>query len=360
MRELSLSQRQPESMNAHLLIRADASAAIGTGHVMRCLALAQAWQDSGGRATFASVEIPPSLAQRLQAEGIAIASIPAPVASTIDSTETAARARSENADWTVVDGYRFLPAYYGALRAAGLQVLAVDDIAHLEHYPVDVLLNQNLNAASERYAGKAEAVNLLLGTRYVLLRREFLRFRDHPRAFAPEVTKILITFGGSDPNNVTAKAIAALGLLQTTNLEAKVVVGSCSEHLVSLESLVAQSNGLFRLERDVRNMPELMAWADLAITAGGSTSWEMAFMGLPALMIVLSKDQEGVADSLQDSGVAQNLGWAYQVSPGQIAAAVQSIGNNAGLRQKMSAEGRRLVDGFGSQRVAQALISYIP
>lgn len=342
-------------MNGHLLLRADASAAIGTGHVMRCLALAQAWQDAGGRATFACAEMPASLVNRLQAEGIETARVEAAAASSNDSTATAAIARTENAVWTVVDGYRFSPAYYGALRAEGVRILALDDMAHLERYPVDFLLNQNLNATSERYAGKAEAVNLLLGTRFALLRREFLHWRDHPRTYAREATRILVTFGGSDPENVTAKAIAALAMQQKPAFEARVVVGGCNEHLAALESLVGRSNGSIRLERDVRNMPELMAWADLAITAGGSTSWEMAFMGLPALMLVLSKDQEGVADSLQQRGVVLNLAWADRVSTEQLATAIHSLVNDSGLRQKMSEAGRRLVDGLGSQRVTQAL-----
>ncbi len=347
-------------MKRVLLLRADASPLIGTGHVMRCLALVQAWQAAGGRATFASAEMPAALVKRLQGEGIETVRVEAVAASANDSAATAAIARTENAEWTVVDGYRFSPDYYGALRAEGLRILAVDDMAHLECYPVDILLNQNLSATSERYAGKAEAVNMLLGTRFALLRREFWPWRDHPRTFAPEATRILVTFGGSDPDNVTAKAIVALALLRTPALEARVVVGGCNEHLAALESLVGPANGSIRLERDVRSMPELMAWADLAITAGGSTSWEMAFMGLPALMLVLSKDQEGVADSLQQRGVVLNLGWADRVSPEQLATAIHSLGSNAGLRQKLSQEGRELVDGLGAQRVTQALRGKLP
>jgi UDP-2,4-diacetamido-2,4,6-trideoxy-beta-L-altropyranose hydrolase len=342
-------------MKDHLLLRADASATIGTGHVMRCLALAQAWQDAGGRATFASAEMPDALVNRLQAEGIAATRLPAEAASSADSTATAALARQEGVQWTVVDGYRFSPAYFGALRADGGRVLALDDMAHLERYPVDCLLNQNLNATSERYAGKAGAADLLLGTRFILLRREFLRWRDHPRTFVRPATRVLVTFGGSDPDNVTAKAIAALAMLPGSGIEARVVVGSCAPHLAELEALVERSQGSVRLERDVRHMPELMAWADFAVTAGGSTSWEMAFMGLPALMLVLSKDQEAVAESLQQRGVVQNLGWAESVSPGQLAAAIQSLAQDPGLRQKMSAGGRLLVDGLGSRRVTEAL-----
>lgn len=342
-------------MNGHLLLRADASPAIGTGHVMRCLALAQAWQDAGGRATFASAELPDSLVNRLRAEGFATARIEADVASDHDSSATAAIARTEQAQWTVVDGYRFTPAYYEALRAEGMRILALDDLAHLERYPVDYLLNQNLGATTERYAGKADAVSMLMGIGYALLRREFSPARGGPRTFAREATRILVTFGGSDPDNVTANAIAALALLQNPALEARVVVGACNEHTASLEALIRRTNGSIRLEREVRNMSELMSWADFAITAGGSTSWEMACLGLPALMLVLSRDQEGVADSLQRHGVVSNMGWADRITPEQLAPAIDALRNNAGLRQKMSEAGRHLVDGLGSRRVAQAL-----
>ena len=110
-----------------LLIRSDASIAIGTGHVMRCLALAQAWRDAGGNVTFAMAEATPSIEARLRIEGVNVVRLPVPPGSTEDSARTCDLARQENAAWVVVDGYQFGSAYQTALRAAGLKVLFVDD-----------------------------------------------------------------------------------------------------------------------------------------------------------------------------------------------------------------------------------------
>jgi len=168
-------------MSPVLLIRADADSRIGVGHVMRCLALAQAWQDSGGEAVFVATELPGGLEERLLHEGFQLIRIPAPVGGPEDAAATLAAARNHSAVWIVVDGYAFTASFLDALREAGSRVLAIDDMANLERYPVDVLLNQNLSATPAAYDGRAgSSTTLLLGPRFSLLRREFRRIPPRP------------------------------------------------------------------------------------------------------------------------------------------------------------------------------------
>lgn len=343
-------------MNRLLLLRADASPEIGVGHVMRCLALAQAWQDAGGRALFACAELPDSLAARLSREKMASVQIHASVGTSADTEATALAIGGNDAAWVVVDSYRFDAEYYAALRATGTRILALDDMSHLGRYPVDVLLNQNLSATETLYRGKVDTTTTsLLGVTYTLLRREFLEWRKWQRPCPTVARKILVTLGGSDPDNVTADIVRAIALLRDAALEVAVVVGGCNPHLDSLQALFAGLPASFRLHRDVQNMPALMAWADVAISGGGSTTWEIAFMGLPALVLVLSPDQSAIADCLQRSQVAVNLGWHHETSIDKISIALRDVLRDFEGRQQMSLNGPRLVDGLGGRRVVEAM-----
>jgi spore coat polysaccharide biosynthesis predicted glycosyltransferase SpsG len=146
-----------------LLVRTDASVAIGTGHVMRCLALAQAWQQAGGNVVFAMAEATPSLEARLRISRIKVMRLSATAGSAEDAARTSAAARGEKADWVVVDGYQFDSAYQAALRAEGLKVLFIDDNGEAAPYSADLILNQNAHATEALYCNREKHVHLLLG-----------------------------------------------------------------------------------------------------------------------------------------------------------------------------------------------------
>ena len=154
-----------------LLIRADAGAAMGTGHVMRCLALAQAWQDAGDQAVFVSSSLPPALDSRLRDEQIGVHPLSAAVGTAADARATADRARALGARWIVVDGYQFGADYQRALKDASFRLLVIDDYGHAGHYCAELVLNQNLDAPESLYRSRGPSTQLLLGCRYALLRR---------------------------------------------------------------------------------------------------------------------------------------------------------------------------------------------
>jgi len=346
------------SPSGELIIRADASPQIGTGHVMRCLALAQAWQDAGGTALFAAASMPPALAERLQQEGLSVASLEVQPGSAEDAQQIAALAQEVSATWVVVDGYSFGAAYQHTIKGAGLQLLFVDDCGHAEHYWADIVLNQNLHADESLYRDREDYTRLLLGTRYALLRREFWPWRGWRREIPEVARKVLVTLGGSDPDNQTLKVIQALQEVAIDGFEAAVVVGPVNPHFEELESAADHLPVAIRLVRNVSDMPELMAWADMAVSASGSTCWELALLCTPSLLLVLADNQEPIAKKLAGLGAAVNLGRPGFLSPKDIALALVELATAHGERAAMARCEQELVDGDGAARVVRQMRAY--
>jgi UDP-2,4-diacetamido-2,4,6-trideoxy-beta-L-altropyranose hydrolase len=335
-----------------LLIRADANARMGTGHLMRCLALAQAWQAQGGEAIFVTACENTGLLGRLRDEGLQVIRLERAFPDADDWAMTSQVLVAHPGAWVVLDGYNFDPSYQLRVKEAGHPLLVIDDMAHLDHYYADVVLNQNLHAAQLTYSCEPYTC-LLLGTRYVLLRREFWPWCGWQREIPDIARKVLVTLGGADPDNVTFKIVQALRQVDVDGLEVVVVIGASNPHHQELEFAVRHSPFAIRLENNVTNMPELMAWADVAISAGGSTCWELAFMGLPNLALILSDNQRPVAEGLGATDVAVNLGLAASLTPHDIAHMLAELGCAFERRTFMARRGRELVDDLGAARVVQ-------
>ena len=336
-----------------LVIRADASIAIGTGHVMRCLALAQAWQDGGGHVTFAVAESTPAIDARLRSEGMEIVHLKVSPNHLQDARALATVASDRQAAWVVVDGYRFDSEYQRNLKNAGLKLLLVDDLGQCENYFADLVLNQNLHAAESMYASREAYTRLLLGPRFAMLRRDFRRWSKRRREIAPNGRKVLVTMGGSDPDNVTAVVLQALGEVKIDGLEVVAVLGGSNPHVDFLQRLANHSASI-RLQKDVANMPELMAWADIAVAAAGSTSAEMCLLGLPAILIDLAENQDaGCRRTTRRAAI--HLGSNKEVTVAEIAQIVRSLLLSTELRVSLSQTSRELLDGEGAERVAAAI-----
>lgn len=342
-------------MERTLVIRADAGRRIGTGHVMRCLALAQAWQDFGGSATFAmsAASEGSGMESRLRDEKMSVVYLDAVPGGDDDASQTGDLARSMDAAFVVVDGYQFGSAYQMRVRKQGCSLLFVDDYGHADRYFADLILNQNSYASESLYCQREPCTGLLLGAPFVLMRREFRPWRTWRRHVRKDARRVLVTLGGSDPDGVTSKVIAAMKSLNPEDLEAVVVVGRSNPGYDALLSTVDGSP--IRLVRDAREMPDLMAWADVAISSGGTTSLELAFMGLPSAVIVLAENQVRVAEELDRRGAAWNLGWHDRLSTQELGGAVRRLIDDYQARSAMAQRGRDLVDGYGVDRVLGAL-----
>jgi UDP-2,4-diacetamido-2,4,6-trideoxy-beta-L-altropyranose hydrolase len=349
-------------MPSTLFIRADASVSIGTGHIMRMIALGQAWQAQGGKVHFLCAEITPALEQRLASEGFQLSRISATLGSQEDLSETihliteTLQADIQNAR-VVLDGYHFGSNYQLEIKAEGFKLLVVDDYGHADFYHADWVLNQNISAREELYAKRSPDTILLLGPKFAMLRKEFLAYKGWQRQIAPVAKKILVTLGGSDPDNVTLKVIQALIDL---DLHAKVVIGGSNPHLREIENFLhsqKDSPALIEVIVNATNMPELMAWADVAVAAAGSTSWELAFMGLPSLVFILADNQLEIAEGLAARQVAISIG---RPSPDALVSFKEKLGQWAvsqGERYCMSKVSRELVDGLGAKRVLAGMVA---
>ena len=285
-------------MSKTLVIRADAGSRMGTGHVMRCIALGQAWKDTGGQVFFVSCCESERVRNRIREEGFSLVELSgAYPTSEEDLLSTLDIAEQTSAAWVVVDGYHFDFSYQKVLRTTGLKVLLIDDCNHLPQYECDLLLNQNMGAEELRYVCNSECQRLL-GLPYVMLRREF-RHSTKKREIGSSVRNILVTMGGSDPDNVTCEVIGAFRQLGLENVSVKILVGASNAHAESLRDAVKGLSGSVELLFSVVDVPSLICWADFAISAAGSTCWELAALRVPFMTVVLADNQERVALMLE-------------------------------------------------------------
>ena len=338
----------------NLLFRTDASLKIGTGHVMRCLALAQAWQDAGGSAMFAMAEATPAIQARVAAESCGIVPVSAGVGTEDDSAQTIAWAGEGQAAWIVVDGYQFDGEYQRRLKAAGFKLLFLDDYGHAAHYSADFVLNQNVSANQGLYADREGHTCLLLGPRYCLLRREFAAWRKWTRKPLSVGRRVLVTLGGSDPGNMTLRVVDALKMVRLKDLEATILVGGSNPLAAMIEKAAARSGPNITVKHDATNVAELMAAADVAVSGAGSTCWELCRMGLPALLVDLAANQTPLASELERRGCAVHVG-DQATSMQKIAQQLERLLGSHELRQSLSQRAQELVDGWGTSRVVSVL-----
>ena len=335
---------------SQLIIRADANAHMGTGHLMRCLALAQAWGDAGGHVVLVTACRNDALLQRFREEGAAIHLLEHAYPDPADWSFTGQVLAAHPAAWIVLDGYHLDETYQQRVKETGHHLLVIDDMAHLKQYYADIVLNQNLHAEQLQYSCEPYT-RLLLGTRYVLLRREFLAWRNWKRDIPEVGRRVLVTLGGGDPQNHTLKVIQALQEVDVPGLEATVVTGASNPHIAALQEAVGKSHVQIRLLHNADNMPELIAWADLAISAAGSTMWELMFLGTPSLVLVLAANQCQIAEESDRHGAAHNLGWAHSFPLQALVAVISSTIEDSDLRMTLSHKAHRLVDGAGVAQV---------
>jgi UDP-2,4-diacetamido-2,4,6-trideoxy-beta-L-altropyranose hydrolase len=358
-------------------IRTDASSRIGSGHVMRCKTLAEELRSRGAEVRFICREHPGNLIQLLRSSGHLVSVLPASKASRIARREHAhdyalwlGVAHSEDAartlealgdftpDWLVVDHYGFDAAWERLLRPHVGGILVIDDLANREH-DCDLLLDQNLHAdMSERYAGLTPAhAMLLLGPKFVLLRPEFQKARATLRARDGSVRRILVFFGGVDSTRQTEKVLAIIGQLRRPEITWDVVVGAQNPRAKAIELLCREiSNTNFHCQ--ITNMAELMVYADLAVGAGGSASWERCALGLPAILLSTADNQRETTAALEQAGAVWHLGKPSDVTAAMLTEAIRHAFSEPEMLRRMSRAAYNVLGGasvFGVQALLDAI-----
>jgi UDP-2,4-diacetamido-2,4,6-trideoxy-beta-L-altropyranose hydrolase len=332
-----------------LIFRCDAHPAIGTGHIMRCVGLAQAWLQTGGTAVFIVAELPTGLENRLRAEGFGLIAIAHRAGGLDDAAATIEITKESQAAWVVVDGEIFAVEYLQALYDSGLRILLVDDFANRTAFPVHLILNPNVGVSDDAYRRKGSSARLLLGASHTPLRREFISFNGE-RRFSEREQRVLVTLGGSDPENLTPRIVDTLRTVDGLHLIA--VAGASYEHRSELEALVSPN---VTLVSNASNMPELMHGADLAITAAGGTLWELLYCRCPLVSYSRNPVQARVVAWVAKEGAAGDLGDTQNFAAVALARAVEDVALNRTVRQRMAEAGRLLIDGRGAERVIAAI-----
>lgn len=338
-----------------LLLRADAGGAQGSGHVMRLIALGQAWVDAGGTCVLASASLPEGLASRVASErGFTHAPLTAPPWSLEDAETVRALARECGARAVVADSYLLDAAYLGALEAGGLRTAAIDDLGRLARYPCSLLVNPNLAGRPALYAGKTIPEAALLGLPYVMLRRDFAAHRLTERAIGPVARRLLVTFGGVDPKGASLVAVAALARLP--DIEAELLIGAANPRA---EAIAATAAGLANvtLVHAAGDMADRIMRADMLLSAGGTTVWEAAALGAPIMVAASAPEEAKAAELWARGGGCNYLGPVENLSADTLAATIEDFAWDMAARLQSSVLGRELVDGLGAARVVDAIRS---
>ncbi len=343
-------------MLSTLLIRADASAQMGTGHVMRMIALAQAYMRRGGRVVLVSVQCPPLLIERVREHGIEHQLLAGcGLGDEKDAKATLELCVELETEWMVLDGYHFDKDYQKNVVGNGAKVLAIDDYGHCETWHCDAVLNQNLGAEqwSHRQTSQKETA-FFLGSSFTLLRQEFEKGIARAKEVTFPLRNILITLGGSDFDNVTKKVLEGFDSLGGASLSLRVLIGCSNAHRDCLERLARASHHDVELLDNVRDMPSMYAWADGVISAGGSTCWEWLSYGLPGIVVTIADNQKPLEVELRKRHLALCLGWHADSSAERYAEHIAGWLKGTDAQASFEVK-RQLFDAQGAARVASFL-----
>jgi len=339
--EVRTVQPDPAFFDAVLLVRADAGPNIGVGHVMRCLALAEAWIELGGRVVFACAELPTAIEARIAHLGARVVSV--------RSSETAAALAVEvGAKYAVVDGYHLAGEYQQDLAATGARVLVIDERGESATDAADVILNPNASARPDLYAGLHG--ELLLGHTYTLIRREF-RAVARSRTLPEVARNVLVSFGVVDRRGLAAMALDALAGID--GLHVRLIAGESNPNAANL-TVPADVRSTIEITPWFQDIANQMRWAELAIVAAGSTCWELAACGVPMIAVPVVDSQIAVSEALGALGIGIPLAPAA-VSADSLRALVSTVMRDQIWRGKMQRKGPEAIDGRGAFRVCSAL-----
>ena len=330
-------------MPEEIIFRADATPAMGTGHVMRCFALAKTARLLGHQVRLAGRIQVPWVVDRLESEGIPLALLSGNVPAREAPEELFVQMGSPENKRAVLDGYHFGTDCQERLRQSGNSLLVIDDCNHLSRYACDVLLNQNIGTDKFDYNGKIGT--RLLGPHYALLRPEFITAaaEAHSRIFSGNAKTLLLTLGGGDFSNHLPEIASRLCMAELAGCKLKIIAGKTPKDAITAGLRDCQAE--IEILEQVHDMPELMLWADVCITAGGSTCWELCCLGTPFLVVEIADNQHNNLLELAQRHIAPEL------SCSSLLALVQS----AEERKSASEAGQKLVDGHGAYRVIQAV-----
>lgn len=342
--------------NCVIVIRVDASFAIGTGHVMRCLVLAKAFRCHGADVYFICRQQKGDMLAYLQKNGYQTHIIDTGQEDyKSDAQETITFIKKlGRVDYLIVDHYNLDNCWEELVNPFVFKIMVIDDLANRAHH-CDLLLDQTFGREPQEYQKWVpDGCHLLLGSRYAILKEQFAEVRLgtlQQRRFNHSLKKILVSMGGVDAKNVTQWVIHSIQE-SNLNVELDVILGARALHRDAVKTYLAlNSSTKINLFENVNNLAEMMVEADLAIGAGGTTSWERCCLGLPTLMITTAENQNLVASQLSHVGAIEYLGCADSVETSKLIVSIKNLLNKPHLLKEMSDSAATICDGYGTNRI---------
>jgi len=351
-----------------VVFRVDASLAIGTGHVMRCLTLAHVLKENSADIEFICRKHEGSLIDKIRSSGFVVHELGVSEEIKVDTRLVHSHwlgatqqqdtdgcidiFKSEKIDWLIVDHYALDELWQKRLKPYCEKLMVIDDLADRKHQ-CDILLDQTFGRQQEDYSELTpKDCQLLLGSQYALLRPEFAKWRSYSleRRSKPEFKQLLLNMGGVDVDNVTENVLDELKMCNLPNdMNITIVMGGSALHLESVKLKANTLSCKTEVKVDVGNMAEIMANSDIAIGAAGSTTWERCCLGLPTIQIVIAKNQITIAKSLEERGAIKFLQSIKGVS--------RAINNPINWMLNVSNIARHVSDGLGVKRVSGVLMN---
>ncbi len=356
-----------------IVFRVDASIKMGTGHVMRCLTLADALKNRGVTIQFICREHSGNLIAFIQNKGYQVfplksneqaTKLNSPLAHADwlgcsqeqDITDCEAILQNNHIDWLIVDHYALDKTWEKALKPYYKKLMVIDDLADRQH-DCTLLLDQTYGRKDKDYLPwVTENCHLLLGSNYALLRPEFSEWREYSlqRRITPEFKNLLITMGGVDQDNVTASVLIALKQCDLPNdLIITVVMGMTAPHSEAVRKIAQTMPNKTDVRIGVNNMAEIMANADLAIGAAGATTWERCCLGLPSIVIQLAENQKNIMQTLFREGVGEFVHYLDLSESKKILK--QKISLVISMAERYIQKGRSLTNGEGTKKILEIL-----
>jgi UDP-2,4-diacetamido-2,4,6-trideoxy-beta-L-altropyranose hydrolase len=357
-----------------IFFRVDASRIIGTGHVMRCLSLANALRENGHTVHFITRDHSNNLNHIISQQCFGLTVLPKPindvdgefnedyatwpgVTQSQDAQETIFALAGQKPNWLIVDHYGFDAEWENLLRGHAQHLMVIDDLANRSHN-CDILVDQNFSLSGKnRYKDLVpKSCFIASGPLYALLKPEYRIHRQSLPLRNGDVKRLLVFFGGSDPFDLTSKTLDAISSKDFDHLDVDLVVGINHRRYQEIEMRAKQRpQTLFHSK--LPHLAGLMQKADLALGAGGGTTWERMCLNLPSIVVILAENQRPTAEALEKSSFIINLGNHAEVDASKIAVALRKCLSHPDEVKSLSERINGLVDGHGALRIVKILES---
>ena len=341
------------SQPRRVLFLPDSGQGVGGGHVMRCLSLADALDRRGAACSFACAAEGEALVTRHAAGRFPVAR------ASLAGVDALPPGLLDDVDAVVFDSYRIGLSAETAVRATGRAVLVMDDLADRPH-DCDLLLDPAYGRRAEDYDALAPAAaKRLVGPGFALLRRKFAQLRGQATMLRPggALRRVFVSFGLADPGGVTLAVIRALRS-RLAGVKVDIALGRDAVSLAPLTELAARDPSL-RLHVDATDVAGLMLGADLAIGAGGGSTWERACLRLPTLAVIVAENQRAMVERLTADGLLLSVDLAGPAFEHGLLAAFDQLATDPALRRQLAERSANLCDGQGADRVADTLLQLI-